>query len=329
MPQQFITALKEHAQYISGAFNGFRKEMAEQFTLLRKDLKENNQKIQLDLTPRAIEQLQDNASLDINRAVKAIKDASSNQANSLQAVTVAVQAVTEAIRADTSEAHLLRQNNQQLSSLSEAVEKLIVITKAKDDKEQVQLLKDLRAAIQKLDKDEKETDLSPVTNALKMLITEIKDMAHANNQAFSSFAKGMTTLGEAVGDMKFDFPKEFKLDEQQVRKIASGSRGVTTIPTKNATDVTIANVAITNSGTEYSYTFPANTVSWTFKLRAAGATLYYAFNANNTPANGSTYMTLLPGLAARSQDNLEWSGKTIYFESDTSSQVVEIEIFTL
>ena len=99
---------------------------------------------------------------------------------------------------------------------------------------------------------------------------------------------------------------------------------------KSAQNWAIATVAITTANTEYSYTFPANTVCWTLKLRGTVAVLYYASETGKLPVSGdnSDYLTLYVS-GARSQDGVEWSGKTMYFESNTASQVVELEIFTL
>ena len=83
---------------------------------------------------------------------------------------------------------------------------------------------------------------------------------------------------------------------------------------------TIANTALTLADTEYGYTIPTGTKRIKFKLRALNALLKYCFTSGGS---GSTYITVGYG------DNVEINdarigGQTIYLQSPTALQVVEI-----
>ena len=99
---------------------------------------------------------------------------------------------------------------------------------------------------------------------------------------------------------------------------------------KSATDWKVEIVTIADADTEYEYTFPSNTVSWTLKLRGTTAITYYSHETGVLPVSGdnSNYLTL-PANGTRSQDNVEWGGKNMFIESDSASQVLEIEVFTM
>jgi hypothetical protein len=175
----------------------------------------------------------------------------------------------------------------------------------------------------------KDIDPDRIEALLKMVLSAIKENAPEK-------------LGEKIDAMDVVFrglkPKDtVRFDDTQMKGLMAAltnvgqSSGIGTYPgLKSASNWTVARVALTSANTEYTYTFPANTVSWTMKLRAQGATLYYSSATGKFPTSGdnTTYMTMLP-LGAKSQDGVEWGGLTMYLQSDTASQVVEIEVFTM
>lgn len=83
---------------------------------------------------------------------------------------------------------------------------------------------------------------------------------------------------------------------------------------------TIANTALTSADTEYGYAIPAGTKRIRFKLRALNALLKYAFISG---ASGTTYITVPYGDIVEIND-ARIGGTTIYFQSPTASQTVEI-----
>lgn len=130
----------------------------------------------------------------------------------------------------------------------------------------------------------------------------------------------------------FEMPKTLKIDESQFNILtgtvkAGGGGGVAL---RTARNVTTTNVSLVSTGTEYSYTFPANTLMWVLKLRNQGALLYYSFTSGTLPGSGdsSNYMTVAQNYA-KSVEGVEWSGKTIYLGAASNSQVAELEIYTM
>ena len=83
---------------------------------------------------------------------------------------------------------------------------------------------------------------------------------------------------------------------------------------------TIANTAMTTADTEYSYEIPAGTKRIKFKLRALNALLKYAFISG---ASGTTYITIPYGDEEEIND-AKLGSQTIYFQSPTASQTLEI-----
>lgn len=83
---------------------------------------------------------------------------------------------------------------------------------------------------------------------------------------------------------------------------------------------TIANTAMTTADTEYLYSIPAGTKRIKFKLRALNALLKYSFTSGTS---GTTYITVPYGDIEEIND-AKLGGQTIYFQSPTASQILEI-----
>lgn len=86
---------------------------------------------------------------------------------------------------------------------------------------------------------------------------------------------------------------------------------------------TIANVAMTTGGTEYSYTIPANTKKILFKERSGGNSVKFCFTAS---ASATTYVTL-PAGSTKYLEGAWLTGLTLYFQSANSGLVLELEIW--
>ncbi len=84
-----------------------------------------------------------------------------------------------------------------------------------------------------------------------------------------------------------------------------------------------ANVPMATADTEYSWYIPPNAFEISFQLRPLGdgAKLFYYFIAGGKP--GTVYTTLLGGQSS-TKIYLQ-QGQTIYFQSDTAGQSVEID----
>lgn len=310
------------------------KLVADAIKYLGDKIDKSNGKIEMDLTSRAIEKLQDVDYRQINTLIKEMKDIASGHGKSNQELIATLKAFEKATKDDTRLINVLSTSQdlqgQMVMALDLIGKQLKEDSESEDtneDKAILESLKSIEKAIYATESEEKELDLKP-------LIKEIAQLRTESNTQGKQIVTALTKMCEDMGKLpkSFDFPKEFKLDTEQLRSIRSaGGSGMSfNGELKVATNWTVATKTLTLANTEYSYTFPTNTQSWTLKLRVAGASLFYSSATGKLPVSGdnSTYMTMLP-MGARSQDNVEWSGKTIYFESDTAGQVVEIEVFTL
>jgi hypothetical protein len=84
----------------------------------------------------------------------------------------------------------------------------------------------------------------------------------------------------------------------------------------------IENVSMTLANTEYSYNIPSGVNKVLLKLRDGGVDLKLSYTSGTS---GTTYITIQSG-SVKSIDDMK-GGLTIYFQSDTASQVLEIEIW--
>jgi hypothetical protein len=91
---------------------------------------------------------------------------------------------------------------------------------------------------------------------------------------------------------------------------------------EKASTPNIYNVTCTNADTEYSQALPANTKKFTVKAR--GGQLKVCFTANQS---GNTYILLDDG-QSWSEDGLDLSNVTLYFQSPTAGTVAEIVAWT-
>lgn len=171
-------------------------------------------------------------------------------------------------------------------------------------------------------------DLTPVTMGIERMIGAVREK---NNQALED---KIDTLIEAVRGIKLNAPGVVKLDEMQVRAMSNRSGGISTNGGNLAArNVTLSNLALTATNTQYTYTFPNNTVAWTIKLREQGVLGYYSFTTGTLPVVGgggdaSNYGTI-PQNFLQSQTNVDWSGKKIYLGAESATQVAEITVYTL
>lgn len=163
-----------------------------------------------------------------------------------------------------------------------------------------------------------------VSGLLKELQAMRRDMASKGN---ADLVNKLQEVMQAIAEIKLVVPGEVRIDGNQFRALTAKSGSAATPFATNARTV---NVALTAANTEYSYSFPNNTVSWTMKLRSNAGVLQYAWTTGTLPTSGdgSAYVTHYQGVI-RSQDGVNWSGKTIYLQSTTAAQVVELDIYTM
>ena len=93
--------------------------------------------------------------------------------------------------------------------------------------------------------------------------------------------------------------------------------------------MTVANLSMPAVNTEYTYTLPANTVQYKIKMRADDVPFLLATTTGKLPTSGdgSAYMTIA-AYYTESTAGLDLSGKTLYLQTASVSQVAEIIVYT-
>lgn len=104
---------------------------------------------------------------------------------------------------------------------------------------------------------------------------------------------------------------------------SGSSGGTSTVVLSGASNPTVVNVAIVTANTEYSYTLPTNTKKFHLKIRD-NAVLKLTYTAAQS---GTTYVTL-PAFNVYTEESLSVTGVTLYFQSTSPTQVVEIISWT-
>lgn len=84
---------------------------------------------------------------------------------------------------------------------------------------------------------------------------------------------------------------------------------------------TVANVSMALAGTEYSYTLPGDTKEFYLKLRNGAVDLKIAFSAGTS---GTSYISVPRGTWFGQADLDTSAVVTLYFQSPTAAQVLEI-----
>lgn len=84
-------------------------------------------------------------------------------------------------------------------------------------------------------------------------------------------------------------------------------------------DPYIANISMPLQSTEYSFTFPANTVRFMMKIRDGNAKSQFSYISGQS---GTNFITLNYG--AWYSEETDMSNKTIYFRANKSSQIMEL-----
>lgn len=195
-------------------------------------------------------------------------------------------------------------------------------------------------------------DFKPLKEPLSALVKEAKKLNKRKELNLTVIESRLANIEKALGvrenkvvdkleemwpTFKENKPKKtMRIDEDQLNKLAQaiggGGGGIATVGgQKTASTYTITTLTLTSANTEYEFTFPKNTIAWTFKLRNAGDSLYYASVTGKLPSSGdnSDYQTLLPGLAAFSLENVEWGGKKMFFESNGAGNIIEFTVSQL
>lgn len=204
------------------------------------------------------------------------------------------------------------------------------INKIKDPKftgeikvDTTKLENELSSAVSSIKASIKPTNLNDVKLALKVINTSIQDSNISQGKLLKA---GLNSIAEAMQAIDLVIPNTFKIDKMQMRELASGNASSIyggSVPGRSSI---ITRVTMASSDTEYSHTFNKHVVSWRIKLEAQDASFNYAWITGKLKVSGdaSAYVSI-PANWLDSRDNVEHGAKTIYFESGTASQTMEVE----
>jgi len=133
----------------------------------------------------------------------------------------------------------------------------------------------------------------------------------------------------AIKAIKVQIPESMKLDASQVGAIRFGGGGGGATAS-NARKAITTNVAMALADTEYSHKFSANTIGFRLRLRSPAVLMLYSWQAGTLPTSGTgaAYSTLQQNNELV-RDTLDIGGKTLYLQTGSATQVVEVEEFTL
>lgn len=186
-------------------------------------------------------------------------------------------------------------------------------------------LKDIQIGMERIAA-KKGPDLSVAEGYLKLILTAIQENSPKDFpiDAMDAVFKGLK-------------PKDsVKFDDSQMKGLMAAltsSRGGGSISVGGdvlaARNVDVDNVTMASANTEYSYTFPANTVGFELRLRADDVALLVAYTTGKLPTSGdgAAYLTV-PSYFIEKTAGLDWSGKTIYVQTASASQVLEVIVYT-
>lgn len=303
MPDLFIQAFKELGQF-------FGKKIDE----LKEVVKESNKTIELDLTTRAIEKLQDTQQLNMNQGVKALERITEGEEKRTAQIMKVISQLEMALASKNTDSKVIAETRDQIKALVSVMKNFDFPTQ-----DIVSALKNVEKQVSKIEIKE------PKFDTLEQIMANVLEEIRARDD--SKLENKLDAIAEGLRKFNVKIPETFKIDDMQLRKIAS-SRGASGAAARmEATSQTVANVSMPTAGEEYSYKFPSNTVSFYMKLRAQNADFRYSWTEGDI-ASG-TYMTTAQNFL-QSRPGIEISNQTIYFtDPDNNSQVMEIESWQL
>lgn len=306
------------------------------------------QKLDVDMSDvsRRLEQIKDvilTQTTDLARAYPNEKDLNklSEAARQLQSATEMLQSKEE-LNTLVSTLEGISSNNQEVTEiltnkqeefkqtiLSQTEILVEILNKKQDVKEIKELnlaIKGVQKAVKEIKLEQKDIDFSPINIAIKTVFTTLENTFTTSNDSIKDVLKNeFRSLREGfVKAIEANKPiTTFKLDAMQIRALKPQANYQGPIPARNPI---ITRVTMTSSDTEYSHTFNKNTVMWRMKLEAQDASFNYAWATGKLKVSGdaSAYISI-PTNWLDSRDNSEYGTKTIYFESGTASQKMEIE----
>lgn len=189
------------------------------------NLRTNPQKVELDLTSKAIEKLQEIDVREMNKLVSELQAVASGQAKSSAELVATLQAFEKATKDDSRLIDVLKTSQNLQRQTLTAIEKMKQELKPEKDDKEYRALRSLEKAVQGIKFEQKETDLS----SIKLLAKEVASMrieSTRQSKALVAELRELYTCMKALpSQIKLEVPKTFKLDNEQLRSIRSGGGG--------------------------------------------------------------------------------------------------------
>jgi len=289
------------------------------------------QKIELDLgeTSRKIDELKTSLQTNITQLQGAIREFTGILQQTDASRAEALEKLHSSIDAKQLDVHIdLSEQEKQAQRLLEAIDRSgAILTRIAERKHEPQTdvllaLNDIQKTIGGIRLETQEIDLSgleKIDTSIAALLAELK------RKDTGKIEGALVDLKGELGKLKLPKTYPVVLDDSQFRELSASMRygGGGGGGAMNATHVVMANVSMTNANTEYSYAFPSNTTSFYMKLRSQDTTFQFAWAS---AGSGTTYMTTAQNFL-QSRPGIDLTGKTIYFQSSVSAQVMEIESY--
>lgn len=318
-----LRALKELGIFLGGRLDA----LGTRIDGVKDAVKDSEKDFNLDLISRTIAKLKTDTTADVERVTTTLKQTTKEHNAKIAELTATLSGLEKTLKEGKNDKLLLVRIDDALEHLAEG---LAALTKEAGVDRTAPLLSkitELTTAVKankpvKADP-VKPVDLSSVGKGLSELKMAIGDLSRA--VAATDSKSAFAGLLEAIKALKLDIPKTIKLDDTQFRALSNVGRGGGGGQLTASGTPVVANVAMTTADTEYSYTFPANTVGFQLRTRDVDVPLLVAFAAGKLPTSGdgSAYFTV-PAYFVEKTPGVEWSGKTIYVQTGSASQVLEI-----
>lgn len=188
-------------------------------------LRLNPQKVELDLTSKAIEKLQEIDVREMNTVIQSMREVAEGQVKSNKELVETLAAFEKATKDDSRMVDLLKTSqNLQRQTLS-AIERMSKELKPEKDDKEYRMLKAVEKAVREIKLEQKETDVSELKTVSRLL----QGVQESQNRQSKAVIESLKSLASAVSNLpsqiKLSVPKEFKLDNEQLRSIRSAGSG--------------------------------------------------------------------------------------------------------
>ena len=183
--------------------------------------------VQLDLTSKAIEKLQEIDVREMNKLVSELQKVAGDHTKSNAELVSALQAFEKATKDDSRLVDVLKTSSNIQRQTLTAIERIktkMLEPEKKDDKE-YRLFQNIEKAIKDIKLEERPVDMKPVVE-LNSIMSRMEKAQKQIDKEHKEYMKNLTDAIKALpSQIKFEVPKTFKLEENQLRSIRSSGGG--------------------------------------------------------------------------------------------------------